>query len=111
MADLIDRMTFGPEVHGRPKILNHQFNAYLRLYADGTASRNEVATAWDLVGDEITQANQLADEIDALVGGVEKLRYVLIIDAIAMLLDSRDARYVAGTVIDKVKVKSDMGIV
>jgi hypothetical protein len=110
MADLFDRMTFGPDITGRPKLLNHQFNSWLRLYALALRTRTEVATAWDLQGDEATQANLLADEIDLRVGNDAKIAYVLLVDAVSMMLDSRDPDYVTGTTIDKVKVQADLGI-
>ena len=110
MADLIDRMTFDERITGRPKLANHQFSGYMILYALGLATRGEVATAWDLEGDEITQANLIADEVDDLVTADAKHRYVDRMDAVAMLLDYRDARYVTGETIDKVKVKADIGI-
>lgn len=110
MADLIDRMTFQSEVTGRPKISDHQFNAYLRLYALGLVTRLEVALAWNLQGDELTQANALADEIDAITGNDAKLAFVLRSDAVAMLLDSNDPRYVTGEAINKTLVFDDLGI-
>ena len=111
MADLIDRMTFHEDKTGRPKISNHQFSGYMILYALGLATRGEVATAWDLQGDELVQANLIADEVDDILKADDKHRFVDRMDAVAMLLDSRDARYVTGETIDKVKVKADIGIV
>jgi methylthioribose-1-phosphate isomerase len=90
--------------------LNHQFNAWFRLYALGLRTRLEVATAWDLQGAELTQADLLADEIDAIGGNDAKLAYVLRVDAVAMLLDSNDPTYVTGTTINKTLVQTDLGI-
>jgi hypothetical protein len=84
MADLIDRMAFGEEITGRPKLTNHQFMAYMVLYALGFATRAEVSTAWDLQGEEATQANQLADEIDTQPDAHSKHRYVDRVDALAL---------------------------
>jgi hypothetical protein len=110
MADLIDRMALDPGKTGRPKLQNHQFNAWLRFYAHGLRTRVEVAAAWDLQGDEATQANLLADEIDNRGGISAKIAYVMRVDAVASLLDSRDPEYVTGTTIDKAKVRADLGI-
>ena len=111
MADLIDRITLDETHTGRPKMNNHAFSGWLRLYAEGLRNRGDVATAWDLQGDELTQANALADNIDAETGAVDKIRYVLLIDGIAMMLDGRDPEYVTlPATIDKVKVKADLGI-
>ncbi len=111
MADLIDRITLDERFTNRPKLNNHAFNGWLRLYAEGLRTRGDVAAAWDLQGDELTQANALADNIDAETGAVDKMRYVMLIDGISMLLDSRDPDYVTGATIDKTRVKADLGIV
>lgn len=110
MADLIDRMAFDESITGRPKLNNHAFTAYLILYALGLVSRSEVVTAWDLQGDELSQATLLADEIDLLPDAHSKHRFVDRTDAVAMLLDCKDSRYVTGLTIDKVAVKIDLGI-
>ena len=109
MADLIDRLTFGESVTGRPKISSHQFSGYLILYALGVIGKAEIDTAWDLQGTEQAQAQEVADSINAAVGADGKHRQVDRIDAVNMLLDARDSRYVTGETIDKVKVKADAG--
>ena len=113
MADLIDRITLDIRWTSRPKLNNHAFSGWLRLYAEGLRTRGEVATAWDLQGDELSQANALADNSDAEKTAVSKMRYVLLVDGIAMMLDGWDSEYVISgdpPVIDKAKVKADLGI-
>jgi len=110
MADLIDRMTFHEHITGRPKLSNHAFNAYLILYALGLATRQEIVTAWDLEGDEAAQAGSLADEIDNQPDAHSKHRFVDRANAVAMLLDRQDFRYVSDGIIDKPAVKVDLGI-
>ncbi len=113
MADLIDRITFDEEVTGRPKLDNHAFSGWLRLYAEGLRTRANIVTAWDLQGAESTQAGLLADNIDAETGAVDKMRYVMLIDAISMLLDRHDPEYVTAgdpPTVDKTLVKTDLGI-
>lgn len=112
MADLIDRITFHERITGRPKLNNHAFNGWLRLYAEGLRTRVEVAAAWDLQGDELAQANALANNIDAETGAVNKMRYVMLVDGISMMLDGGDPEYVSSpSTIDKSKAKADLGIV
>ena len=110
MADLIERMTFNESITGRPKLNNHAFNGYLILYALGLATRSEVLVAWDLQDNESTQASLLADLIDAQPDAHSKHRFVDRINAVAMLLDGHDPRYVTGLTIDKTAVKVDLGI-
>ena len=113
MADLIDRITFDEEVTGRPKLNNHAFNGWLRLYAEGLRTRANIVTAWDLQGAEVTQAGLLADNIDAEATTVNKVRYVLLVDAVSMLLDGHDPEYVTAgdpPTVNKTLVKTDLGI-
>ena len=111
MADLIDRITLDERYTGRPKLNNHAFSGWLRLYAEGLRTRGNIANAWDLQGDELSQANALADNIDAETTAVSNLRYVLLVDGIAMMLDGNDPEYFTPpSTIDKVKVKADLGI-
>ncbi len=113
MADLIDRITFDESITSRPKLNNHSFNGWLRLYAEGLRTRANIVTAWDLQGAESTQAGLLADNIDAETGAVDKMRYVLLVDAISMLLDGHDPEYVTAgdpPTVDKTTVKADLGI-
>lgn len=64
MADLIDRLAGDSD---RPRIALHRWKAAQDLYAFGLVTRTDVATEFDMTGytDEIRQAIQLADNIDA----------------------------------------------
>lgn len=108
MADLIDRLS-GQTT--RPKLPVHQFIAGLRLYAAGKATKAEIAAAWDLQGDEATQATALANVIDGKTAA-NKVPYALLVDAVALLLEvSEDTIFhnVDGT-INKAKVKTVLEI-
>jgi len=112
MADLLDRLAFREEITGRPKISVHQFAGYLTLYALGKRTRTELKTKWDLIDSEASQADLLADEIDGL-NAAAKQRYVLQVDAVALLLDENAPEYVTDVVngeIDKTKVTSDLDL-
>lgn len=113
MADLLDRLAFDERITGRPKISVHQFCGYLVLYATGKRTRGELKTKWDLVDAEATQADLIADEVDAKPDAASKHRYVDRVDAVALLLDQRAPEYVTDPVngeIDKTKVKADLDI-
>lgn len=109
MADLIDRLSGQTD---RPKLPVHQFVAGLRLYAAALATRAEVAAAWDLQGDEATQATALADQVDLQTTAANKALYALRVDAVALLLEiTEDTIYhnLDGT-INKAKVGQHLGI-
>ena len=111
MADLLDRIAFDEQITGRPKISVHQFCGYLVLYAIGKRTRGELKTKWDLIDAEASQADLIADEIDAKATAESKHRYVDQVDAVALLLDQRAPEYVtAPGTIDKVKVQSDLDL-
>ena len=111
MADLLDRLAFHDQTTGRPKISVHQFCGYLVLYALGKRTRSELETKWDLIGAEVTQANLIADVIDAKPDATSKHRYVDQVDAVALLLDEQATEYVtAPGVIDKIKVQDDLDL-
>lgn len=109
MADLIDRLTFDEDVTGRPKIAVHQFRGCLVLYTLGVMTRQEIVAEWDLQGDEITQAGEVADAIDAAQSADAKHNLVERFDSVALLLDIGSPRYLTGTTINKVAVRSDAG--
>ena len=111
MADLLDRIAFDDRTTGRPKISTHQFSGYLVLYAIGKRTRAELKTKWDLIDAEATQADLIADEIDAKATVESKHRYVDQVDAVSLLLDMQAPEYVtAPGVIDKVKVQADLDL-
>ena len=113
MADLLDLLAFDERITGRPKISVHQFCGYLVLYALGKRTRDELKTKWDLIDTEATQADLIADEIDAKNTAANKHRYVDQVDAVALLLDEQAPEYVTdplnGT-IDKAKVIADLDL-
>lgn len=110
MSDLIDR--FSGEVENRPKINIHRWMGIQRLYAFGEWTRTDISTGFDLQGSEVTQAVQLADNIDAQVGASNKALYILRIESICMCLEDRqDTFYHTNGVVNKAKVYEDMQIV
>jgi len=111
MADLIDRIS-GVSEPGRPTINIHRFIGVERLYALGEWTRAEIATEFDLQGDEATQATQLANNIDAAATVAEKQIYVLRVEAVTLCLqDHMDRLYhnVDG-VVNKAKVYEDLQV-
>lgn len=111
MADLIDRLSGDSEIEGRSKIQVEQFCAGYLLYALGLKTRAEVAAEWGLLGDEVTQATALADNLDAEVGATAKLLYLERIRAIASLIElAGDQLYHnPDNSVDKAAVIADMG--
>lgn len=112
MADLLDRLAFGEDITGRPKISVHQFVGYLTLYAIGKRTRGELKTKWDLIDSEASQADLIADKLDGL-NAATKQRYVLQVDAVALLLDEGAPEYVTDPIngeIDKTKVIADLDL-
>ena len=107
MEDLIDRISGQTD---RPKLNLHRFIGVQRLYAFGEWTRAEIATEFDLQGDELTQAGQLADAIDDNVQPVNKALYILRVESVCMCLeDAADTFYhnPDGT-IDKAQVYEDI---
>lgn len=108
MTDLIDRLS-GESGEVRPKINIHRFIAVERLYAFGEWTRSEIATEFDLQGDEATQGNALADKIDAQVGIANKALYILRAESVFMCVeDKQDTFYHSAGVVNKAKVYEDL---
>ncbi len=108
MADLIDRLA--GTTGSRPKLNLHRWIGVQRLYAFGEWTRTQIATEFDLKGDEATQAAVLADKIDAQTGASNKTLYILRVESVLMCLeDSTDRLYhnVDGTV-NRAKVYEDL---
>jgi hypothetical protein len=93
MADLIDRISGAARLEGRPKLNVHAFVGGERMYAMGEVTRAEVATAFDLQGDELTQGAALADNIDAQANVDTKIRYVARVEAVAYLVEDADSGF------------------
>lgn len=108
MADLIDRIS--GEATDRPKINLHRFMAAERLYAFGEWTRAEIATEFDLQGDEATQGAALADNIDAETGASDKALYILRVESVCMCIEDGDDRlyHDQDGVVDKTKVVDDL---
>jgi len=110
MTDLIDRISG----EGGEKIPIHQFFGVLRLFAGGVKTLAEIKAAaqsmWNLTGDELSQAQELADNVSSKSSGIAKVSYILRIEAIAMLLESGsgDTLYYSSGDVDKSVVKTDM---
>lgn len=117
LADLIDRLSGDSEFMSPPrdKINSHRFMGVERLYALGEWTRSEIATEFDLQGNEAIQATQLADKIDSFTGAngpFNKAVYIGRVEAIAYCLEDRDDNFYHnqdGTV-NKTKVYEDLQI-
>lgn len=108
MTDLIDRIS-GECGELRPKINIHRFMGTQRLYAFGEWARADIATAFELQGDELTQATQLANKIDEQVGVSNKALYILRVESVMMCIeDHEDTLYHSGGVVNKPKVYEDI---
>ena len=110
MADLIDRIS--GEATDRPKINLHRFVGAERLYAFGIWTGAEIASEFDLQGDEATQGVQLKGQIDAQSGAENKALYILRVESVLMCVeDGEDTLYHSGGVVNKAKVYEDLNIV
>jgi hypothetical protein len=112
MADLIDRLSgesrqLDPP---RPKIETHQFMGAFRGYVSGIVTASEITTAYDLQGDELSQATSLKNNIDAAGSALNKISYVLQTEAVAFLIeDGSDTMYHTAGAVNKTRVKADLG--
>jgi len=110
MADLIDRVS--GEAIDRPKLNLHMFMGYERLYAMGEWTRSEIASALDLQGSEVTQAIQIADNIDGQTVIGNKIIYIARVESVFMAVEAHDdVFYHASGVVNKPKVYEDLLIV
>lgn len=109
MTDLIDRIS-GEAEEG--KINLHRFMGVERLYAFGEWSRAEIANEFNLQGvDEIRQATQIADNIDAQVGPGNKVLYIARVESVFMCTEDRsEGFYHSGSAVNKPKVYEDLQI-
>jgi len=94
MADLLDRLSGvgEQETPPRPSINLHRFMAAERLYALSLFTRAQLATEFDLIGLEATQAGQIADQIDANLTALLKTIYINRADAVLMCVNDVDDR-------------------
>jgi len=106
MTDLIDRISGQTN---RPKINLHRFIGVERLYAFSEWTRPQIATEFDLQGDEATQGGALADKIDAQPDANAKALYILRAESVFMCLeDGQDTFYHSGSAINKIKIYEDL---
>ncbi len=108
MSDLIDRIS--GDASARPKINLHRFMGVERLYALGEWTRPQIATEFDLQGDEITQGSQLADQIDGQAGAAAKTLYILRVESVLMCIEAREDRlyHNADGTVNKSKIYEDL---
>lgn len=106
MADLIDRIS---GADGQ-KINLHRWIGYQRLYAYGVWTRAQVAAEFNIVGaDEIRQATQIADNVDAQSNATNKGLYIARVEAVMLCVeDYEDTGYHAAGVVNKPKVFTDL---
>lgn len=96
MADLLDRLSGAGELETpvRPSINLHRFMAAERLYALSLFTRAQIATEFNLIGLEATQASQIADQIDLNATGLLKTIYINRADAVLLCVnDAADRLY------------------
>ena len=110
MADLIDRII---GVDGVEKIAVHHFIAQYRMVSEGIRTGAEVVAEFDLVDQEITDANAVLTELNSQSNITNKMRYVLKLDAVFISIEAGDSRYwpsgISGEP-DKATIKADLGI-
>ena len=94
MADLIDRLagTQAMKDAGREKINLHRFMGAEQLYAFGVWDRAALVSEFGLDGDEVTQAAQLADEIDGQSNATNRALYIIRVNSVLMCLEDNDDR-------------------
>jgi hypothetical protein len=81
-----------------------------RGYVAGILDPDDIIADFDLQGEELTMGTALKSNIDAEVGSLAKISYVLKVEAVAFLLDKDNGLYhSAPGVINKTKVKADLG--
>lgn len=110
MTDLLDRLSGLDDT--RPKINLHRFIGVERLYAMGEFSRTQIATEFNFQGAEITQATQIADNIDSKITLAEKVVYIARVESVCMCLeDALDTFYHSSpTALNKPKCYEDLQI-
>ena len=65
----------------------HQFSAAMFLWADGTITRANVISEFNITVAEETQLDQLKASYDAKASGLLKLAYILRIEKVLMLFE------------------------
>ena len=78
MADLIDRLSG----HAGRKIDVAMFLTCYRGYAAGIVLAQEIQDLFRFEGDELTQATALKNKIDSLTTKIDKIEYLLKVEAV-----------------------------
>lgn len=109
-ADLIDRLA-GTD-SSRPKINLHRWLGAQRLYALGEWTRAQIATEFDLQGDEATQGVAIANNIDAQSTVLNKVVYILRLESVGMCIEDLQDRlyHNADGSLNRAKIYEDISI-
>ena len=107
MADLVDRIA---GINGADKISVHHFTSQYRLVAEGIRTPAEVVAEFNLVGQEVTDASAVLSVLDAQSNALNKVLYILKMDAVFISVESGDSRYWTGGVANKSVIKADLDI-
>jgi len=109
MADLIDRIVGPP---GTDVIDVHILTSAYDLYLEGVFTKGEIASYFSLVGQEITDADAIADVIDAKSNVTNKMRYFLKLQAVFLAITDGVPRYwtTFPTTPNKPNIKTDLEI-
>ncbi|MBT8143456.1 MAG: hypothetical protein KJO55_02080 [Gammaproteobacteria bacterium] len=112
MTDLIDRLGHEARNLGRWRIPVARFNSGLTLYALGSASAAQVATGFDLQGDELAQAQAVRTVLDGKTGMAAKFQYLEKLQAVVIrIADPNDTIFHdGGGNIDKAAVRTALEI-
>ena len=107
MTDLIDRIA---GINDAEKINIHHFTSQYNLVASGIRTGSEVLAEFGLVGQEITDANAVLTELNSKSNTLNKIAYILKMDAVFISVEAGDGRYWTGETPNKAIVKSDLDI-
>jgi hypothetical protein len=116
--DLIDRLAgIAPIKDPKTGIITKKidteiFIACYRGYAAGTITAAEIQIEFQFEGDELTQAIALKNNIDALSTKVDKIEYLLKVEAVAHLILRNDVQlyHTDDHAIDKARVINDLNL-
>jgi len=107
MADLIDRVA---GINGAEKIAIHHFTSHYRLIAESIITGADTVAEFNLVGQEITDANAILTELNSKLTVVNKIEYILKMDAVFISVEADDSRYWTAGVANKSVIKADLDI-
>ena len=107
MTDLIDRIA---GINDAEKINTHHFTSQYRLVAEGIRTGAEVVAEFNLIGQEIIDANAVLSELNSQSTVLKKIQYVLKMDAVFISIEAGDSRYWTDDIANKSIIKADLGI-